>query len=661
MHQLFQNTEFGGERPLYGLSDARLENVTIHVGESSVKECRNIEATNCRFEGKYVFWENHNLSIRQCYFAPSTRSSIWYSRRCHMSDCEVDTPKMFRRVQGLEVERTTFSDGQEMLWDCRTVRLQDVRIANCDYIFMHSRDIVIDRYHQDGNYGFQQAHNVEIHNAVINSKDAFWEAENVTIYDSEINGEYLGWYAHNMRLVRCHLTGEQLLCYVDGLILEDCTFGEDANLLFEYSTVRGSIRGNVTSIKNPRSWDVTIDGTVGEWIEDANKSLGYRQWNLSEPINRRGTDCVKWDEDPTVQPLWVADMDFPVAPAIARIMRERTMHEVYGYVRVPETYYESVQRWFARRHGWTIARCCMLYTPGVVPAISAILQAMVAPGSRVLLLTPVYNCFYSSIRNSGCVADEVPLLYQNHRYEIDWQTLEQHAADPATQTLLLCNPHNPAGRVWSRGELIRIADICLAHGVFVISDEIHCELTLPGIDYTPFGTLGEQYQATAAICTSASKAFNIAGLQMSNVVVADADTRSRIDKQININEVCDVNPFGHLATVAAYDQSEAWLDDLRQYIADNYAATSAYIAEHLPMVGVTQLEGTYLMWLDVRALTSDSEAFAERLKREAGVWLAAGVHYGAAGEGFLRINLACPQSELILALEKFSRMCQSLL
>lgn len=268
---IIKDKEYGGERPLYASRDIRLENVTIHVGESSVKESANVEAVNCTFEGKYVFWETYGFDIRNCYFAESARSSLWYSKGCRMTDCKVDAPKMFRRMEDITVRNTDFRNGEEMLWDCRNVTLQNVMIRNCDYLFMHSSDIRIDNYRQDGNYSFQYARNLEIHNAVINSKDAFWESENVTLVDCEVNGEYLGWYARNIRLVRCHLTGEQLLCYVDGLFLEDCTFGDDANLLFEYSTVSGNIKGNVVSIKNPTSGTITIDGECGELIIDENQ------------------------------------------------------------------------------------------------------------------------------------------------------------------------------------------------------------------------------------------------------------------------------------------------------------------------------------------------------------------------------------------------------
>lgn len=270
-----KDQEFGGERPLYASHGLRLENVTIHVGESSIKESSDILATNCIFEGKYVFWEVTNFTVENCYFAESARSSLWYSCNCRMINCRVDAPKLFRRMTNVYVESTDFPNGEQFFWDCDNIELRNVSIDRCDYVFMHCENIKIDGYRQSGNYGFQYAKNVEIHNAVINSKDALWESENVTVYDSEINGEYLGWYGKNLKFVRCHFTGEQLLCYVDGLILEDCTFGEDADLLFEYSTVEGTIKGNVTSIKNPTGGHLAVEGKVGEIILDENvKSPG---------------------------------------------------------------------------------------------------------------------------------------------------------------------------------------------------------------------------------------------------------------------------------------------------------------------------------------------------------------------------------------------------
>ncbi|MBQ8101276.1 MAG: DUF3737 family protein [Paludibacteraceae bacterium] len=262
--------EFGGERPLYKSEDMQLRQVTIHAGESSLKECRRIEAEDCRFEGKYVFWENEGVVCRNCYFAPSARSSVWYSRNIRYQDCRIDAPKMFRRAHHIALENVEIAHGEETFWDCSDVQLKNVKTAEADYLFMHTTDIRIEDYRQDGNYSFQYAKRVEIRNTVINSKDSFWESEDCTLTDCEINGEYLGWYAKRLRLVRCHITGTQPLCYCEDLVLEDCTFGDDADLAMEYSTVQAVIRGRIHSIKNPTSGNIYAE-EIGELIMDQNQ------------------------------------------------------------------------------------------------------------------------------------------------------------------------------------------------------------------------------------------------------------------------------------------------------------------------------------------------------------------------------------------------------
>ncbi len=266
-----KDKEFGGERPLYALHDARLERVTIHVGESSIKESGNIEAYDCTFQGKYVFWECRNFLAQDCRFDASARSSLWYSENGRLVRCHVDAPKMFRRMQGIELQDCHFTDAQETLWDCNGVDIKNCLIENADYFGMHTDNVRIDNLHLEGNYGFQYSRNVEIKNSLLNSKDALWDSENVTITDCEINGEYLAWYSHGLTLVRCHITGEQPLCYCEDLTLVDCTFGADANLMLEYSTVRASIKGDVTSIKNPTSGSITVAGHIGEIIIDQNR------------------------------------------------------------------------------------------------------------------------------------------------------------------------------------------------------------------------------------------------------------------------------------------------------------------------------------------------------------------------------------------------------
>ena len=380
-------------------------------------------------------------------------------------------------------------------------------------------------------------------------------------------------------------------------------------------------------------------------------------YDFDKIIQRRGTNCVKWDEvsDNDTIPMWVADMDFETAPCIMQALQERLQHGCFGYTFVPESYYDATIKWFQHRHGWTIDRSSFIYTSGVVPAISAIIKAMTAQLStvncqlstpKVLVQTPVYNCFFSSIRNNGCVLAENPLRMENHRYLIDWDDFEKNCADPAVKVFLLCNPHNPAGRVWTREELEKMGSICLKHGVFVISDEIHCEFTMPGHTYTPFASLSEDFAMNSAVCLSPSKAFNIAGLQIANIIVKDADIRKRVDKAININEVCDVNPFGVIALQAAYTpEGEAWLDELCQYIDGNYQLAKQMLEEALPHCPVTTLEGTYLLWLDIRATGKTSLQVADHLMQRHKVYVNPGTLYGQlAGEGYIRINLATRRS-----------------
>lgn len=261
------NKEFGGERPLFAARDLRLEHVAIHAGESALKCTRNIEAVDCRFEGKYPFWHTDGFRIEKCLFTEGARAALWYSRDCVMTDTLVEAPKMFREMKGVDLTRVRIPDAQETLWHCSDVRLRDVEVANADYLFMHCRNIDIENYRQQGNYSFQYCADVVIRNARIDSKDAFWNTGNVTVYDSELKGEYLGWHSRNLRLVNCRISGTQPLCYAHGLILENCTFAHDCDLAFEDSELRADIRGSITSVKNPRTGSIIAD-SIGEIILD---------------------------------------------------------------------------------------------------------------------------------------------------------------------------------------------------------------------------------------------------------------------------------------------------------------------------------------------------------------------------------------------------------
>lgn len=378
-------------------------------------------------------------------------------------------------------------------------------------------------------------------------------------------------------------------------------------------------------------------------------------YDFDRGVDRRASGSYKWDSRSGVElPLWVADMDFATAPAIVEALRRRVDHGVFGYTKVGDDYYDAVCGWFERRHGWKIRPSDIIYTSGVVPALSAVIKALTEPGDKVIVQTPVYNCFFSSIRNNGCEALANPLRYTGESYEMDFDDLERKAADPRARLLLLCNPANPAGRVWSRDELMRLARICKANGVTVVSDEIHCELVFKPCRYTPYGSLPEEFAGCAVSCVSPSKAFNIAGLQIADIVAPDAAMRRRIDRAININEVCDVNPFGVAATIAAYKHGEAWLEALLDYLHANYEAMAEYCGRHLPAFPLCRLEGTYLVWMDVRALGIPSAQLEELLIDDCGLWLNAGTMYGADGEGFMRWNIACPRHRLMEAIRRFA-------
>lgn len=277
-----KNTEFGGERPLFASHDLQIDNVTIHAGESALKECSNIIAVNCRFEGKYPFWHVNGFIVKNCLFTEGARAALWYSQNLKMTDTKVEAPKMFHEMDGLELVNVHLPNAQETLWHCRNVNLKNVHVDNADYLFMHSENITIKDYMQNGNYSFQYCRNVEIHNAVINSKDAFWNTENVTVYDSEINGEYLGWHSKNLRLVNCKISGTQPLCYAHGLIMEDCVMADDCDLAFEYSSVHATIKSAVHSVKNPRTGCITAE-SYGQIILDehikAPGDCGLKLWD----------------------------------------------------------------------------------------------------------------------------------------------------------------------------------------------------------------------------------------------------------------------------------------------------------------------------------------------------------------------------------------------
>ena len=378
---------------------------------------------------------------------------------------------------------------------------------------------------------------------------------------------------------------------------------------------------------------------------------------MLEYIDRKGSDCYKWDSECAqgTIPLWVADMDFAAAKPIREAMQRRLEHGVFGYSIVPQANYDAVADWFSRRHGWKgINRNNLLYTTAVVPAVSAIFKALQLrehksqTGSnrlRVLTFTPAYNCFFSCIENMGCELIPSALVVRNNRYEIDWTDVEQKAKH--ADVFLLCNPHNPTGRVWTREELERLAEIMRREHLFCLSDEIHCEFAFPGHAYTPFASIVID-DTDFCVCTSASKAFNIAGLLCANIFVPNKELFAQINHALEIHEVNGLNPFGLVAQVAAYNESEAWLDELNEYVYGNFCFLRDFLRTELPMLKIHETEGTYLGWVNIEALGIPAEQFCCRLAKEAHVLFNPSEMYGA--EHYIRINLATSREVLEQAL-----------
>ena len=380
---------------------------------------------------------------------------------------------------------------------------------------------------------------------------------------------------------------------------------------------------------------------------------------MLEYVNRRGSDCYKWDSEGAqgCLPLWVADMDFAAAKPIREAMQRRLDHGVFGYSIVPQANYDAVASWFERRHGWKgINRDNLLYTTAVVPAISAIFAALKARNHqssiinhklRVLTLTPAYNCFFSCIDNMGCELVASSLVLVNNRFEIDWNDIEEKAQE--ADVFLLCNPHNPTGRVWSRDELERMAAIMRREHLFVLSDEIHCEFAFPGHEYTPFASIVID-DTDFCVCTSPSKAFNTAGLLCATIFVPNKDLFAQINHALEIHEVNGLNPFGLVAQVAAYNESEAWLDELNAYIYDNFCFLRDYLQKNLPMLQLHETEGTYLAWVNIAALGMSAEELCRDLAAEVHVLFNPSGMYG--GKNYVRINLATSREVLAQALER---------
>ena len=367
------------------------------------------------------------------------------------------------------------------------------------------------------------------------------------------------------------------------------------------------------------------------------------RFDFDTPIDRRGTNSVKWDENPDVLPLWIADMDFRTAPCIIEALRKKVEHGNFGYTLIPDGYYNAVSEWFGKRHGWKIERDWIVPVDGIVPATSIAIKALTEPGDEVIMHIPAYNCFFSSIRNTGCILSGSPLKYEDGRYSMDFEDIERRCSSPRAKAFILCNPHNPSGRLWTREELERLSEICRRHSVTVISDEIHCEIVPPGSSYVPYATVSPEAAMDSITFASPTKPFSIPGVAIANIISKNPDYRKRMDRVINDWEHCDMNQFGVVALEAAYSEDgAAWLDEMNAYVHENYLFLKDKLGKSLPQLHVCELESTYLAWVDCSSIQGAStEEICSSLIEKEKVWINSGSTYGDGR--FVRINLGCPR------------------
>ena len=368
------------------------------------------------------------------------------------------------------------------------------------------------------------------------------------------------------------------------------------------------------------------------------------QYNFDNPPSRRGSLCYKWDCKPGELPMWIADMDFEAAPEIRAALQKRLDHGIFGYDDMGDAWYEAYIAWWRDRHGLTMEKDHLIFSAGVVASVSSLVRKLTTANENVLIQTPVYNIFFNSILNNGARVLESPLRYDGENWSIDFDDLEQKLADPQTSLMILCNPHNPVGRIWSREELAQIGALCQKHHVTVISDEIHCDLTAPGLGYLPFAAVDETCKSISITCIAPTKAFNLAGMHSSAVYAADPVLRHKAWRALNTDEVAEPNSFAAPAAIAAFTRGGDWLDQARAYIWENKRLVKDFADRELPGVKVCISDATYLLWVDVSARTDRVQTFTDRLRAGTGLWVTPGTAYGKTGEGFFRMNLACPRS-----------------
>lgn len=379
------------------------------------------------------------------------------------------------------------------------------------------------------------------------------------------------------------------------------------------------------------------------------------QYDFDTVIDRRYSNSIKWEVQENELPMWVADMDFMVAPPIREALQKRVEHGVFGYTTVPGAWRSAISGWWERRHGFHMEYDWLLFSTGVVPILSSAIRKLTTVGENVLVQTPCYNHFFYSIQNNGRNVLENRLLYDGSSYEIDWLDLEKKLADPQTTLMIFCNPQNPTGTIWTRSELERVGALCAANHVRIISDEIHCDLTDPGYEYTPFASVSEACAQNSITCIAPTKTFNIAGLQTAIAVVPGADLRHKLENALKTDEVSEPNAFAIDGAIAAFTKGEDWLEGLRNYVAQNREFAQQYIQERLPMISLIPSHATYLLWIDCSGIVKDRMDLSGYLRKETGLYVCAGEVYGDCGKHFLRVNIACSRSTLEDGLARLER------
>ena len=382
-------------------------------------------------------------------------------------------------------------------------------------------------------------------------------------------------------------------------------------------------------------------------------------YDFDSVIDRRNTFSYKWDVPDSELPMWVADMDFRTAPEITAAITERASHGIFGYTTLPDCWYDAYIEWWASRHGIRYSKEQMIFSTGVIPTVSSCVRKLTTPAEKIILMTPVYNVFYNCILNNGRVPLECPLRYEDGAYSVDFDLLERAFSDPQAMMLLLCNPQNPTGKIWNRQTLARIGALAAAHGVIVLSDEIHCDLTMPGQEYVPYAAVSEICAGNCIICVSPTKTFNLAGLQTSAVIVPNPHIRHRVRRALNTDECAEPNVFAVQAAVAAFTKGAPWLDELRTYLFENRELVSAYLEAELPQIRLVRSDATYLLWLDCAAVSQDSRQLARYIRERTGLYLSNGAQYGGTGV-FLRMNIACPRALLRDGLRRLKTAIDSL-